>query len=384
MSEDSMYKVPLTQILNIQPHFNADSLEVATVYGFQVIVKKGHYKPGDMVVYIPVDSILPQWLEDRLFPHTKNADGKMVPPKVKLNNGRVRQIRLRGLASQGMLVNTHDVADKVNFKKAHNEGNLAEELGITKYEPPTPKFQRPSGGPKLRNKPHTNPYFRAYNGIANIKWLPNMFKDEEVVIQCKLHGSHIRWGKAPFAANTLWKKVKKVFGLTPKFESVYGSNNVELTNKTDYQGYYGGDVYGAALARLGAFDKTKDGEFWHGELIGPGIQKGYTYGHAEHHVVVFDVRVVQPDGTQKWLNPEEAEALAKERGFDFVPVLYKGPFSADKVEECTSGPSVYDPKEKIREGCVVKSRLKYDDGQNKRSAKCINPDYLDGDHGDNH
>jgi hypothetical protein len=38
----SEYKVPYTQVLEINPHDNADRLEVATVYGFQVVVIKSH------------------------------------------------------------------------------------------------------------------------------------------------------------------------------------------------------------------------------------------------------------------------------------------------------------------------------------------------------
>jgi RNA ligase (TIGR02306 family) len=370
MSTD--YKVPYTRILNISEHPGADRLSIAQVYGFAVVVRKDQYKVGDEVIYIPVDSIIPIWLEQRIF----GPDSK-----IKLHHQRVKQIRIRAFPSQGLILDPKLVEDKLSNLKL--EFDVSEVLEITKYEPPTPSFQTP-GSPKLRDRPLTNPYFRTYNGIGNIKWMPDMFDGQEVELQEKLHGSHIRWGKAPFVANTLWKKVKKLFRMVPKFEEVYGSNKVELTNRSNFTGYYGSDVYGACLQKLNAFDRIKDGEFWHGELIGPGIQKGYTYGHKEHDIVVFDVRILQEDGTQKWLNPEEAEKLAKERGFDFVPVLYKGPFSKDVVNQHISGPSVYDPNELIREGCVVKSRYEYDQEGNKTALKCINPDYLDGDHGDNH
>jgi hypothetical protein len=202
-------------------------------------------------------------------------------------------------------------------------------------------------------------------------------------MQEKLHGSHIRFGKAPFVANTFWKKVKKFFGFAPKYECVYGSNNVELTNRSNYTGFYGSDVYGKCIEKFGAFDKIKDGEFVHAELIGPGVQKGYDYGHSEHHLVIFDVRIVQQDGTQRWLNPEESQTFAKERGFDFVPVLYCGLFSRELLKKYTSGPSLYCSKE-IREGCVIKSRYKYDVDQNKQAFKSINPLYLETDPSDNH
>ena len=63
VAEDgSVYKVPLTTIVKVEPHTNAERLELAFVYGFQVIVQKGKYQVGDKVVYVPIDSLLPQWL----------------------------------------------------------------------------------------------------------------------------------------------------------------------------------------------------------------------------------------------------------------------------------------------------------------------------------
>lgn len=372
-NEVSNFKVPLTRITDILPHPNAERLEYAKVYDFNVIVQKDRYKVGDFVFYLPIDSVLEPELEAALFPEGS---------KIKLHKSRIKQIKIRSCYSSGMLVDPKDVE---NFVKPPylEDIDYSESLGVSKYEPPAPAFHSSVSGPKLRDRPFTNPYFRKFNGITNIKWSPHAFKDEEVVIQCKLHGSHVRFGKAPFVANTFWKKVKKLFGLAPKFESVYGSNNVELTNRNNYKGFYGEDIYGKCLNRLDVFSKLKDGEFVHAELIGPGIQKGYDYGHTEHHIVIFDVRIMLENGTQRWLNPEEAERYAVERGFDFVPILYRGVFSKEILAKCTSGPSVYCPKE-IREGCVVKSRYKYDVDQNKQAFKSINPEYLDTDPSDNH
>lgn len=368
------FKVCLTKIKNITTHPNAERLEYAWCYGFSVIVQKDKYKVGDEVLYVPVDSILSSKLEAFLFP----ADSK-----IKLNNNRIRQIRIRGSYSLGMIISKEDAKEFIKTPLVL-ENDYAEELGITKYEPPTPSFQGPKA-PKLRDKPFSNPNFREYNGITNLRWHPDFFEGEEVVIQCKLHGSHIRFGRAPFVANTLWKKIIKFFRLAPSHEDVYGSNRCELTNRKGFKGYYGEDIYGKVLKKIKAFEKIKNNEFVHGELIGEGVQRNYTYGIKGHHVVIFDVRLLQPDGTQKWLNPEEAEAYAKERGFDFVPVLYKGPYSQAIVQQHTSGPSVLCPSEKIREGCVVKSRYNYDQDQSKRAMKSINPDYLnDPTNTDNH
>ena len=134
------------------------------------------------------------------------------------------------------------------------EQDYSEELGVSKYEPPPPRYQSSMSSPRRRDKPFENPHFRKFNGIMNIKWMPHVFENEEVIIQSKLHGSHIRFGKAPFVANTLWKKIKKLFGFAPKFEAVYGSNNVELTNRSGYKGFYGEDVYGKLIEKFKAFD----------------------------------------------------------------------------------------------------------------------------------
>lgn len=322
------FKVLITTIKEIIPHSNADRLEIAKCFDFNVVIQKGQYKVGQEVCYIPINSILPFNLEKELF----GPDSK-----IKLHHSRVKQIKIRGFYSQGMIIDTTFITNKLecSWEEMLTIGDdVSKILGITKYEPPVPKYQQMQGQKSTKKE---NPHFKKYGGIENIKWHIERFEGEEVVIQCKLHGSLLRAMKAPFVANTLWKKIKQFFKLVPKYESVYGSNNVEISSKFNYKGYYGEDVYGRVLKKLDVFNKIKDGECIYSELIGPGIQKGYTYGHKEHHMVLYDVKVTQVDGTQKWLNPEEAEDFAKERGFDFVPILYKGMFSKEVLQECTIG-----------------------------------------------
>lgn len=365
--EGSTYKVPYTKILDIQPHNNAERLEVATVYGFQVIVSKGRYKVGDKTVYIPIDSILPEKLEKKLFPEDS---------KIKLNNSRVRQIKIRGLASQGMLINPDEIADLVNPSYLTEEQDLKKILDVKKYEPPI-KSVRLQGPPGQRSKKTENPLFHKYNGLDNIKWFPNKFDEQTmVVIQEKLHGTNARASIMPYAANTLKKKILQFLRLAPKNENCYGSNNVEISAKSTYKGFYGEDVYGSVFSKLDVFNKIKLGESVFGEIVGPGIQKGYTYGLKEHTFVLFDVKVLQPDGTQKWLNPAEVKAFAIERGFQFVPVVYEGPFNKELAYSLSRGPSVFDPKEKVREGIVIKAANDYSIAGNKQALKWVSEDYL--------
>jgi RNA ligase (TIGR02306 family) len=369
MSETD-FKVPYTTILDIHPHFNAERLSVATVYGFQVIVGKDQYKVGDRVIYVPIDSLLPQWLEDKLFPEGS---------KVKLNNHRVRQIKLRGLASQGMLISPEHVKNKFRrgLEDSLLETDLSTNLEITKYEPPVRGPSSTQGKDKQRNKSYEHALFHKYNGLNGIKWFPDYFKEgEEVVIQCKLHGTNARAGLLPYRTNTLWRKLTKLLGFAPAVEQCYGSNNVQKAVGRKNAHFYDEDVWGSTFKALDVFSKLKLGETVYGEIVGPGIQANYDYSLKEHHFVLFDVKVLQSDGKQKWLNPDDVEAFAKERGFEYIPVLYKGPYSKELAYGLTKGPSVYDPKTKVREGIVIKAAKDYDVEGNKRALKWVSEDYL--------
>lgn len=362
------YMVPYTSILDIQPHGNADRLEVATVYGWQVVVPKGRYKVGDKAIYIPIDSILPHKLEMMLFPEDA---------KIKLHHNRVRQIKIRGLASQGMLINPSEIASLINADYLKDEQDLKLILGVKKYQPPVRKVGTP-GIPGQRSKKTDNPLFHKYNGLDNIKWFPNKFSEQTmVVIQEKLHGTNARASILPFAATTLKKKIMRLFRLSPVNENCYGSNNVEISAKSTYKGFYGEDVYGKVFSQLDVFNKIKFGESVFGEIVGPGIQKGYGYGLKEHKFVLFDVKILQQDGTQKWLNPSEVKVFAKERGFDFVPVLYEGPFNKELAYTLTKGKSEFNDKsEKVREGIVIKAANEYSVAGNKQALKWVSEDYL--------
>jgi RNA ligase (TIGR02306 family) len=376
MSEDfPNFKVPVTFIVDVRPHENAHSLDVATVYGFQVIVPRGVYKKHDAIVYAPVDSILSEKVEALVFAPDS---------KVKLDRGRVRQIKLRGLASQGLVIDPSLVMPLIaEYAKSKGqkeitiqpEQDLAEILGITKYEP-GPKGLPSQPGIK-RNKPKENPLFHKYNGVTALKWDPNYFSGEDVVVQCKLHGTNARYSYLPTATNTLWKKILKVFRILPKYEFCYGSNNVQLTHKP-YSHYYAENVYAKMIKQEQINEKLQPGETIYGEIIGPGIQKNYHYGIPEgkHRFVLFDVK--KYDGEKSYfLSPDEVRTFALERGFELVPELYRGPYDISVIALLAKGPSVYAPSQPIREGIVIKSLNNYnDESGGKRARKLINEDYL--------
>lgn len=368
------FRVPYTKIVRLETHPNAEKLELAFCYGFQLVVQKGRYKTGDSVVFSPIDSILPQNIEEIVF--GKDA-------KIKLHKSRVRQIKIRNQVSQGLIIDPEQLAGIVNFKYIKDEQDICDILGITKYEPPAAKVNTPRS--KTGRKVALNPNFHCYNGLTNIKWTESLFEGEEVVIQCKLHGTNARFGCLPRPTRNIWDKFLKLINKLPSHEFCYGSNRVDISGSNQYSGFYGEDIYGNVFKKIQANLKVNPNETIFGEIIGPGIQKEYAYGLKEHTFVLFDVKILNEDGNHTWLNPEEVEEYAKDRGFEFVPVLYKGIYNKELSYGLTKGPSVYCPSEPVREGIVIKSRYKYSVDGNKRAVKWINEDYLaNQDNTDNH
>ena len=374
MTDQTLFKVPYTKVRDVRTHANAERLDIVKIYGFDVIVKRDSLKVGDPVIYTPIDSILPNWLNDRLFP---------VDSKVKLHNNRIRQIRLRGLASQGMLINVNDVKDKIP-SYLEDEMDLSTYLEIVKYQPPFSGFsqEHQSKVGRSRDRREDHPLFHSYNGLNALKWFPDLFRqDEEVHISEKLHGTSARMSNLPFVPDTLWKKILKLLKFNPKQEINYGSNNVQISKRSNYKGFYGSDLYGEAFKYCDAVNKIKENEIIYGEIIGEGIQKNYTYGHKKPHFVLFDVKIYNPeDSTFKWLSPIEVELYAIEREFDVVPTLFKGFFRDVNLKKLASGPSIYESKQNTIEGVVIKSIDNYNDEychSGRRSLKLINEEYLD-------
>src|SRR3990167_5044086 len=204
----SSLKVEIIQPDAILPHSNADRLEIAQVKGWQCVVPKGEITVGTWCVYFPIDSILPETIEAKLFGSEA---------KIKLSNHRIKTVKIRGVVSQGLLVNYRDL---FNANDVFLGDDVTKILGVTKYEPPVEiQFK----GQQTRKK-QGNPNFSKYTEIENYKNFPNLFQTgDSVWVLEKIHGTNFRAGWVKCEVNTWWKKVKKFFGLLPAYEFVYGS-----------------------------------------------------------------------------------------------------------------------------------------------------------------
>lgn len=77
----------IEEIAEVCPHPNADALELAKIKGWQVCIKKGEFKKGDLCIYICVDSVLE---EKPCYEFLRNK------------NFRIKTVKLRGQISQGI------------------------------------------------------------------------------------------------------------------------------------------------------------------------------------------------------------------------------------------------------------------------------------------
>lgn len=122
--------VSIQKISDIQPIPGADAIEVATVLGWEVVVKKDEFKVGDFAVYFEIDSFLPF---HPVWSFLEKSCARKMGDKTGL---RLKTIRLRGQVSQGLIISP----DVIFNRETHfQEGDdVTELLGVEKWDPPLP------------------------------------------------------------------------------------------------------------------------------------------------------------------------------------------------------------------------------------------------------
>lgn len=339
--------VEVCKIDNVQKHPNADKLDVATIKGWNCIVGRNEYTPGDLVVFIPPDSLIPDSLiEERKLDYLKNGN-------------RIRAVKLRGIVSQGLILS---IPTGSKWKEGQD---VAKELGITKWEPPVKQIQ----GASKTGRRRSNPNFYKYTDIENVRNYNDIFKDgDDVIITEKIHGSNWRAGNLRRGTRGFWNwLLGRLFG---EFEFVYGSHNVQLDAFKARRSFYKGNPYGQIVEKYRIKDVVPPGYTVYGEIYGKGIQD-LTYGFEEVELAVFDV---MKDG--EYLSWPEMKDFCKARSLPTVPVLFVGQFSQDVLAAHTRGYSRLCPSQ-IREGCVVRS-ISEDRHMKigRKILKSISEDYL--------
>lgn len=108
----------IQKVTSVSPIEGADKIEKITVLGWELVAKKDEFKPGDMVVYIEIDSVLPERPEFEFMRERKF---------------RVRTVKLRGQVSQGICFPL-SVLPYGGYGSMVGD-DVTDVLGIKKYDP---------------------------------------------------------------------------------------------------------------------------------------------------------------------------------------------------------------------------------------------------------
>lgn len=352
--------------VKIEPHTNADALELAVIGAYRSIVRKGQFKDGDLVAYIPEQAIVPETVLQEM-----GLEGRLAGP----NKNRVKAIKLRGVVSQGLIYPA---------KAGWTAGlEVSSDLGITKYEPPIPAQFAGEVGSSSVNLDFD---------IQNYKKYPDILQEgEEVVMTEKIHGTFSCVGmsteiepenKGDLVDDSFIVSSK---GLIKKGIFIKGNEkNQHNTYIRAFRKFNLGEKLVDIVVYLSGHSKVEVGDggattIWlMGEVYGRSVQKnngieGYSIPEGELGFRAFDIKV-----GHQYLSYDLFKAACDYVGIETAPLIYRGPFSASKLLELTSGKETVSGKSlHIREGLVVKPVVeRYDNYMGRVVLKSVSDEYL--------
>ena len=359
MSEVS---ITVERIEAVEPHPNADRLEIAKVAGTQTIVLKGQFADGDLCVYFPPDILLPGDVSDQLgvakYLKTALWEGFSFPC-------RVATTRLRGVPSYGFaqpltVLGTRPLID-VGM-------DVTECFRAGKYEPPAMIYHGCGTGEVWGGLAHEPINFHRYTDIQHYRKYRYLLEPGKPVrITEKLHGGNSRVG---------------LLKVDDEWQFVAGSHKT-ARKKIDPEGresvYWYPLQHGNVLELLTYLCNEQHDVILFGELYGPGVQDlSYGIPAGEIGWRLFDISV-----NGRYLNWTTVRGLCRDSGVETVPLLYEGPFDPSLVDELTCGPTTVASADQIacdfkdREGIVITPLVEEACCIGRLILKSVSADYLD-------
>ncbi len=136
LSVRSLRKLATIQTITaLEPIKNADSIELARILGWAVVVKRGEHQVGDKVIYCEIDSLLPErpefeFLRNSCFKSAQiDAEGNVaVPAGFPLSDGQDAGSIFTGICFPVSMVRDGDSLPV--------GAEVTADLGIVKWEPP--------------------------------------------------------------------------------------------------------------------------------------------------------------------------------------------------------------------------------------------------------
>jgi len=314
----------------VEAHPNADAIELARVGDYFSIIQKGYLKTGDLAVYIPEGALVPEFIQEEV-----GCLGKLAGSK----KNRLKPSMLRGVLSQGLCYKARD---------GWVEGqDMAQELGIEKYEPPIPV--QLAG--EILNVGHENVFTF---DIENVKRFPHILQEGELVSMTeKLHGTFTvvasLYGKEP---NSDMVNGRSFASSKGNFNKGLAIRDNERNAKNTYVRV--ANEFGLYTASAVLSDRFQDNVYITGETFGDVQDLRYGLENGKIDFRVFNIFVGNRAKGVMPLNDAELEAALTEFNLKRVPVLYKGPYSKEVMLQHTDGKETYSGQNlHMREGLIV-------------------------------
>ncbi len=327
------------KIQKFEPIPGADEIHLAQILGWQVITRKGWANPGDLVAWFEIDSFLPmrpeyEFLRSKGFKSTKNlGDGY-----------RLKTMKMRGHISQGLIlplrevmtgagfvekdgVWSRDVLDEKGQLLEHQELVLTEDTDLTDYLD-VQLYTKPIPS-QLQGRVRGNfPIFipktdqeRAQNYLKFIRqYVEAGETDAGFEASIKLDGSSMT---VYYHRNEV-DKTERVGVCSRNWDLDDDITEIELPDgtKESVQAAHRNSFWKTATDRK-LTEKVKQiyqeeglEVALQGELVGPGVQKNRER-IPELEFYLYDVWDIR---NQRYLQPEERQALAQRYEIKHVPV----------------------------------------------------------------
>lgn len=353
----------IRRIDEINPIENADAIEVATVGGWKIVVKKNEFKAGDLAVYFEIDSFIPHSLAPFL------SKGQEPREFEGVKGERLKTIRLRGTYSQGLLlpitIPQLDYWDSETEQYLPNEDlyqedeDVTEKLGILKYERPLSaqlRGQARGSFPSFIPKTDEERIQNSKKGLATWQEQGLQFEVTE-----KLDGSSM--------TVYITREQDEAGNEVPKFGVC--SRNLDLKNTEGNSFWEAAKKYDleSKLVQLNTEGGIRIAI--QGELVGEGIQSN-KYKMTGRDFFVFRIYDIV---TGNYLSTEEVAYWCALLGLKQVPLLTHMYLDGQDIEsllEFAEGKSVLNPKTE-REGVVFKC---YDQKAGQPHFKAISNRFL--------
>lgn len=239
-------------IKDITPIPDADRIEVATVLGWQIVVKKNEFKVGEKVVFFEIDSCLPVGPEEYEFLRSSSYKNSPILGEVF----RLKTFKMRGQISQGLILPI-DVCFKDCMPLPNMDFEVGEDvteiLNIKKWEEPTKAIIKGDSKGK-------RPVWIEKSNETRIQSEPDLYNEFENV---------------PYYITTKYDGSSHFIGIDENNEFHFGSHNLELKPVDKKGSFYNFIVENDLEDKLKHLKKENEWDkvYIIGEWCGEGIQK---------------------------------------------------------------------------------------------------------------